>query len=84
MSADCLFLTTRRTVTATIVVAIPEVMTLTPTISPKAQLAVPGHPVMISAVRATSAMLLASIHPDDSGNKVAIAERDRDREKRLR
>ena len=68
-------LTRLRPASATIVMARPDVMRLIPTISPSAQVAVLGHPLMISAARIRSAIPLANIHPQEFGEYVAIAER---------
>src|SRR5262249_18310747 len=55
-------LTTCRLAIATIVIAKPEVMRLTPTINPSAQLAVPGHPLMSAAAKTRSTIPLITIH----------------------
>jgi len=56
-----------RVALATIMIATPELIRFTPTISPNAQLKVPGQPAMIRPARTMSIMPLKSIHPQGSG-----------------
>jgi hypothetical protein len=58
-----------RPLSATMMMAQPDVIKLTPTKSPSAQLAVFGQPSMISPARIRSAMPLAS---DDSARRIYL------------
>ena len=52
-----------RPANATMVMAAPEVIRLTPTIKRSTQVAVPGQPAMMIPARIRSAIPLANIHP---------------------